>query len=546
MKKTNRIFLGVGLTLSLATLTGCIEETFPLSSMATEEQVQESPTSTEAMALGMPAKALSIWDDASQHSFFGLPAHMIMRDMMTGDYLQSGSGIGYGWHFYYWAQNKNMGDGFLKTQFTWNFYWGFLLSVNNVIGAVNPDNATDEQLGYLGSALAYRALIYLDLARMYEFLPNDIFTKNDEGVDVTNLTVPWVDETTTSAQASNNPRLPRAEMFAKIMADLDKAEQYAPKLSSTQGQTQADLACVYGLKARAYMWVEDYENAEKYARKAIDETKTQPLSEARALDTKAGYNTAADFMWALQPTSESECVQTGIVNWTSWVSNQSTFGYTGPATDLYICIDKSMYDRISDTDWRKKQWVAPDGSPLKDLVTFPESPSIDFSAYLPAYASVKFRPGSGDTDDYSTGCSAAVPVMRVEEMYFIEAEAAAHQNAARGVTLLTNFMKQYRDPSYVCTVSATDAVVEEIVFQKRVELWGEGQTFFDIKRLNMSVTRGYNGTNWQDTQSILNTNGRPAWMNFVMVRTEQNNNEALVNHNNPDPSDKYTPWTPEE
>ena len=159
---------------------------------------------------------------------------------------------------------------------------------------------------------------------------------------------------------------------------------------------------------------------------------------------------------------------------------------------------------------------------------------------------MKFRPGSGDTDDYSTGCSAAIPVMRVEEMYFIEAEAAAHQNAARGVTLLTNFMKQYRDPSYVCTVSATDAVVEEIVFQKRVELWGEGQTFFDIKRLNMSVTRGYNGTNWQDTQSILNTNGRPAWMNFVMVRSEQNNNEALVNHNNPDPSDKYTPWTPEE
>ena len=300
MKKTNRIFLGVGLTLSLATLTGCIEETFPLSSMATEEQVQESPTSTEAMALGMPAKALSIWDDASWHSFFGLPAHMIIRDMMTGDYCQNGSGIGYGWNFYYWAQNKNMGDGLLKTQFTWNFYWGFLLSVNNVIGAVNPDNATDEQLGYLGSALAYRALIYLDLARMYEFLPNDIFTKNDEGVDVTNLTVPWVDENTTSAQASNNPRLPRAEMFAKILADLDNAEKYAPKLGSTQGQTQADLACVYGLKARAYMWVEDYENAEKYARKAIDETKPQPLTEARALDTKAGYNTAADFMWALQ------------------------------------------------------------------------------------------------------------------------------------------------------------------------------------------------------------------------------------------------------
>ncbi|MCR4921212.1 MAG: RagB/SusD family nutrient uptake outer membrane protein [Bacteroidaceae bacterium] len=544
MKKTHRIFLGVGVMLGLAMLTGCIEETFPLSDMATEEQVQESPSSTEAMALGMPAKAISIWDDASSHSFFGYPAQMIIRDMMTGDYCQSGAGIGYGWHFYYWAQNKQMGDGYRRAQFIWNFHWGFMLSVNNVIGAVNPENATDEQQGYLGAALAFRSLLYLDMARMYEFLPNDIFTKNDEGFDVTGLTVPWVDETTTSKQASNNPRLPRADMAAKILADLDKAEQYIGKLSSTQGQTLPDLACVYGLKARLYMWIEDYPNAQLYARKAIDETKSVPLTEAKALDTKAGYNTATDFMWALQPTSESECVQTGIVNWTSWASNQSTFGYTGPATDLYICIDKSMYERISDTDWRKKEWVAPAGSALDGQVAFTESAEMNFADFIPAYASVKFRPGSGNADDYNTGCCAATPIMRVEEMYFIEAEAAAHQSAAQGVTLVTNFMKQYRDPSYACTVSATDAVVEEIVFQKRVELWGEGQTFFDIKRLNMSVTRGYNGTNWQDTQSILNTNGRPAWMNYVMVRTEQNNNEALVNHNNPDPSDKYTPWTP--
>ena len=79
--------------------------------------------------------------------------------------------------------------------------------------------------------------------------------------------------------------------------------------------------------------------------------------------------------------------------------------------------------------------------------------------------------------------------MRVEEMYFIEAEAVAHTNAAKGKELLETFMKTYRYPKYTCKVSSTDDVVEEIVFQKRVELWGEGQTFFDIKRLNYSVTR---------------------------------------------------------
>jgi hypothetical protein len=133
-------------------------------------------------------------------------------------------------------------------------------------------------------------------------------------------------------------------------------------------------------------------------------------------------------------------------------------------------------------------------------------------------------------------------MMRVEEMYFIEAEAAEHLSAGSGITLLSNFMKSYRDAKY--EYKGSDAI-DEIVFQKRVELWGEGHTFFDIKRLNMSVTRGYQGTNWQDTQSLLNTNGRPAWTNYVIVKTEANTNSALVNFNNPDPSDKYTPWKAE-
>ena len=103
-------------------------------------------------------------------------------------------------------------------------------------------------------------------------------------------------------------------------------------------------------------------------------------------------------------------------------------------------------------------------------------------------------------------------------------------------------MKTYRDPNY--KYSGSDAI-DEIVFQKRVELWGEGQTFFDIKRLDMSVTKGYPGTNWQDPLQRINTNGRPAWMNFVIVKTEQASNEALVGWNNPDPSDTYDVWTEE-
>ena len=168
--------------------------------------------------------------------------------------------------------------------------------------------------------------------------------------------------------------------------------------------------------------------------------------------------------------------------------------------------------------------------------------SSTYKSVLPEYASLKFRPGNGNEEDFTVGSACAYPIMRVEEMYFIEAEAAAHQNPSQGKQLVEAFMKQNRDPEYVCNATTADAVVEEIVFQKRVELWGEGQTFFDIKRLNYSVTRGYVGTNVTDELARLNTNGRPGWMNWVIIQVEGENNEALVGMNNPDPSDKYTPW----
>lgn len=540
-KMTNKIVGLAAVTLCACSFTSCMEETFPESSTMTSEQVQQSAAATEGMLLGMPASLVDVWDTSS-HCFFGYPAEMIFRDMLTGDYYHIGE-TGYS-HFITWQRNKYMGDGYLKTQFHWNFYYGALLPVNGLIAALDGDNEslTPVVRGYKGAALAFRAMLYLDMARMFEFLPNEKFPDgmNSKKKNVTNLTVPIVNEKTTDQESRNNPRATREDMAKFIEDDLNRAEEIIGNLTDTRGNTLPNLAAVYGLKARLYMWVEDYAQAEKYARLAINNSTVQPISKDAALDVKNGFNQASNFMWAAQQNSEGYAVQTGIINWTSWVSNQTTFGYTGTSTALWVVMDKSMYNRISDTDWRKLMWKAPEGSELEGKNVF-LTPSD--AQDMEDYASLKFRPAQGNTDDYATGAATAIPVMRVEEMYFIEAEAAAHQNAAHGKELLEKFMLDYRDAQYVCVASSTNDVVEEIVFQKRVELWGEGQTFFDIKRLNYSVTRGYEGTNCQDVDSRLNTNGRPAWMNIVMVRTEEQNNEAFVDMNNPDPSDLYTPWT---
>ena len=545
MKYFNKILVFAALGIGATTLVGCLDETEPESATVTQKQVENSTLATEAAVLAMPAY-FNHYDDAivdrGWHYPFGYGANMYIRDLMTGD--MGHDKTNYASHFYYWAQNKYQGDGYVFCQYVFNYYYGFVLTINTAVAAVDPDNATDQQLGWLGSAYAFRALAYLDLARTYEFLPNDKFPdgKNKDGNVVTNLTVPIVTESMAVEETMNNPRAKREDMFNFILSDLDNAEKLIVNLTDYHNNTLPDLACVYGLKARLYMWVEDYANAQKYARLAIDNARVQPMTEDDCLDPSTGFNTISKWMWGSQQTKEDDTVSSGIINWTSWLSNQTTFGYTGfaEANMPYNVIDQRMYDRISNTDFRKLEFLAPAESPLRALNRLIPGTEAAINENMTPLAALKFRPNAGNVNDYNVGAASAYPVMRVEEMYFIEAEAAAHQNPEQGKQLCIDFMKNYRDPNY--NIGQAVDLIDEIVFQKRVELWGEGQRFFDIKRLNMSVTRGYPGTNFYST-ARLNTVGRPAWMNFVLIRSEENVNKAVVGWNNPDPSDLYTPWT---
>ena len=528
--------------ISIGSFTSCIDETVPANGIATEKQVGKSSTATEAMVMAMPAYCHTMpWSD--RHNNFGYGSFMHIRDLQTGDAVMEFSGSGYDSWFTSWTQDKYMGQDYFYAQYQWIYHWRFMQAVNNVIAAINPEAATTEQLGWLGSAFAYRAMLYLDLARMYEFLPNEKTSSvNEDGNDIAGLTVPIVKAGMSEADARNNPRVPHKEMATFIEEDLNEAEKYVVNLKDTRGKILPDLACAYGLKARLYMWDGQYAKAQEYARKAIDASGIKPMSKEQCLNTTTGFNVTDTWMWGAQQTETTGTVTTGIVNWTSWVCNETEFGYA--SAEPYFKVDKRFYDRISDTDFRKLEFKAPASSPLASLNAFVKA---NYKTILPDYASLKFRPGNGNADTYSQGAATAYPLMRVEEMYFIEAEAAAQQNPEQGKTLLETFMKTYRDPSYTYQVGTSkDEVIEEIVFQKRVELWGEGQSFFDIKRLNYSVTRGYKGTNVTDELARLNTNGRPAWMNWVISLREYESNEALVGMNNPDPSDKYTPWVEEK
>ena len=204
-------------------LTGCVEETFPTSG-ATQDQLAASSKATEALLWAMPAYYNTYDIMANNQDYdWGYGALMHVRDVMTSDMSIEASG--YDW-FTAWEFNRYIGPNYMRTQWVWNFYNKQVLTCNNLMAAVDIENADEAQKTFYGAGLAFRASTYLDMARLYEFLPNDgTSSVNLNGKDVLGLTVPIVTDKTTEAESRNNPRVPRQQMFEFIMSDLDQAEQ---------------------------------------------------------------------------------------------------------------------------------------------------------------------------------------------------------------------------------------------------------------------------------------------------------------------------------
>ena len=80
--------------------------------------------------------------------------------------------------------------------------------------------------------------------------------------------------------------------------------------------------------------------------------------------------------------------------------------------------------------------------------------------------------------------------------------------------------------------SSTSAFQNEVWWQRRVELWGEGFATFDIKRLNKGIIRSYANTNHFEGYRW-NTTTPPQWMTLCIVGTEADYNYDL--ENNPTP-----------
>ena len=521
-------------TLSLVgaiALTGCIKETFPQGGGATSDQMLSNTRAFESLVRGIPGYLMQPTTHAGNHYELGYPAMVTIREMFGNDVAIMN--IGYEW-FGSWHENTYQGENYIYGQYIWNFYSECVMNANMVIRFDEGENTNDAFKPLIGAAYAYRALFWLEMGQMYEFKANKYTSKPE----VEGLTIPHMHEDLTEDEARQNPRLSKDDLIYYISEDLNKAIEYTHGRSRLGIQFPGE-AEAYGLLARMYMWAENYDEAKAAAEKAIELSGCTPLTEAQWTNTSTGFNSATSqnsWMWAFTLTDESPAVKTGILNHASWFASETSFGYCGAGA--FRVADAKFYSQISDRDWRKKSWKAPEGSNLD----VPLLADTDYYSQdnVPELAGVKFRPGTGNTDDYLIGAKSDFPLMRVEEMHFIIAECEARKG---NMDYLIDWIRANRNPWYNGTTTGRENV-SEVLFQKRIEFWMEGVTFFDFKRCPeyQTIERGYEGTNhYPDSQ--FNVDGLAPWMNICFVMTETNQNPALIN--NPDPSQTVPFWTGE-
>ena len=269
------------------------------------------------------------------------------------------------------------------------------------------------------------------------------------------------------------------------MNDLNQAIELLAGFDNGTNKDQIDEAVAYGLRARANLLMQKWAEAAKDAEKAIAGGTPQSLSEV----SKPTFNSASasSWLWGVLITPDNDVVTTGIINWPSHLCSLTGNGYT-TLTGSFRYISSALYDQIPDTDIRKQWFISPEGtSTLVDNETVGGTPVIEYFGLAP-YTNVKF--GAYQDVMGNTTNSQDWPLMRVEEMYLIKAEGEAMSgNLPTAKQTLENFVKTYRNPSYVCNASSAQAMQDEIWLQRRMELWGEGFALFDILRLKKPIIR---------------------------------------------------------
>lgn len=403
---------------------------------------------------------------------FGHKSFDIVSDLLSSDLAQVGSAYN---RYVSLANLVWTNDATINIpNFTaWRYYYTIIKSANLVIANSGGNDATPESnelKAVLGQAKALRAYAYFYLSQYYAI-----------EYDANRAILPIYTEPSEPAKAKSK----MSEVYDLMISDLNSAIslmanfQRANKASIDQNVAKGLLAYVYASMG------ESSKNllAKKLADEVISSGKFTLMDKN---EVTGGFTklTTPGWMWGFDLTVANN------LGLSSWHGFMDYYSYSYQAVGNSRGIDKGLYDKINDKDIRKKQFGKP-------IVNKDKSPGFIPGAdpLIPARKfynlNLKQFGQSVMVDDYV--------YMRVAEMYLLSAEMAAVEGdegsaKSRLKELLAKRFDNVSDYAYVDGLSG-QALIDEIVFQTKIELIAEGKSYFLMKRRKLSNTRGSNHLN---------------------------------------------------
>ena len=352
-------------------------------------------------------------------------------------------------------------DNSAGTLYYYRTFYRMIGNANYIIDNIASASGSDaEKARIKAEALTLRAYAYSYLVQFYG-KRYDATTKPNAQLGVPLLL---------SSKDTKMPRATVEDVYKAITTDLEAA--IALNSTTKFSKSHADVWVSEGLRARVALTMQDYPNAIKYAKMVIDGGQ-YPLMDAVAYQT--GFNNApglSEEMWAMMPTLDQGDTFGSFFAQIAYNANTSYERGTPKR------INSALYDMISATDVRKKMW-----EPAPTTVNFP----LPLSTFVRTpYMSRKYA-----TKDNSGPSLGDVPLMRSSEMYLILAEAYAKSTPAQTALAQSTLyvLELKRDPNTVLSTLTGSALIDRIYFNRRVELWGEGFRYLDLKRLNLPLDR---------------------------------------------------------
>jgi tetratricopeptide (TPR) repeat protein len=523
--KLNRFSI---IALGALTVVSCsdIDEQFPEGGILTSEQIQETteaiPERTEATFTGMynmMGESFSVFPSSGRADDWGVPMIMLSLDGEGPDMWMANNN--YNWFSTcgeFSSRNANYANPYIR----YILPYRQIGIANEVLASISPDTEDQNAIYKMAQARAIRAYDYMLLAPYFQF---NYETSKDK---------PCIPVLKDGVDYANNPRATVEEVYNIIIEDLNYAVEHLEGYERAS-KAYVNLNVAYGLRARAYLNMGMYAEAAADAAKAIEGYNPATMDELAA-GPRFCKADETNWMWGVVITDD-QAKNGGLATPASWFSAFTGDGYA-PATQVTPSINSLLYNKIPATDVRKAWWIDTNlYSPLLDQISWNDKKGVEISklvledgskvAYAP-YTNVKFGMKSGIGSPINSN---DFPLMRVEEMILVEIEGLAksgQESAAK--TKLESFVKTYRDPNY--TVEAGGRTLDnEIWYQRRVELWGEGFATSDMMRLNKPLVRFHdnNPGSFPDAHAF-NMPANDPWRLLRFPQTEMNTNAGIIDN----------------